>query len=64
MNIKDKRLSLNLTQTELGEKLNVTRSTVAMWETGEAKPRTDKLPELARILNCTIEDLFDDKEVI
>ena len=39
--------------------LNVDRSTIAKWETGEAMPRADKLPEIAKILGCTIDDLFE-----
>lgn len=61
MNIKNKRESKNLTQEELGQILGVNRSTVAMWETGEAFPRADKLPTLAKVLDCNIEDLFDTK---
>ena len=58
MNIKEKRMSKGMTQEELGTRLNVTRSTVAMWENGESMPRADKLPELAKILQCDISDLF------
>ena len=45
--IKELRLSVGLTQSELAEKLNVLQSTVAMWESGDNTPRTEKLPELA-----------------
>lgn len=62
MKVKDKRMSLNMTQDELAQKLNIQRSTVSMWETGEAMPRADKLPELARILQCDIADLFGDTD--
>lgn len=58
MNIKEKRESKNLTQEELGKKVGVNRSAVAMWEAGEALPRADKLPEIAKILGCSIDDLF------
>ena len=58
MGIKQKRESKGLTQEELGKKIGVNRSTVAMWETGEAMPRADKLPELAKILGCSIDDLY------
>jgi len=34
---------------------------IAKWESGEAMPRADKLPEIAKALDCTIDDLF--KEV-
>ena len=44
------------------EKLNVLQSTVAMWESGDNTPRTEKLPELAEILKCTIDDLFDTRK--
>lgn len=60
MDIKSKRMSLNMTQDELAQKLSIQRTTVSMWETGEAMPRADKLPELAKILQCDIADLFDE----
>lgn len=58
MKVKELRLSTEMTQEQLAEKLNVTRSSVAMWENGEALPRADKLPELAKIFGCSIDDLF------
>ena len=61
MKIKELRLSKNLTQEDLAKKLIVDRSAVAMWETGKAMPRADKLPELAKILGCTIDELFESK---
>lgn len=58
MKIKDKRMSLGLTQDALGKKLGVGRTAVAMWENGEAIPRADKLPRLAQIFGCNIDELF------
>ena len=58
MFIKEKRESKDLTQDALGKLIGVNRSTRAMWETGEAMPRADKLPELARVLGCSIDELF------
>ena len=58
MDIKTKRLSKGLTQDALAELLNVTRSTVAMWESQASIPTSDKLPKLAKILGCTIDDLY------
>jgi len=60
--IKIMRERANMTQCELAQKIGVEQSAISMWETGEARPRTNKLPVLAKILNCTIDDLFTDKE--
>lgn len=57
-NLKELREKANLTQESLAKLINVDRSTIAKWETGEASPRSDKLPTLANVLNCTIDDLF------
>ena len=61
MDFKDIRLSLNLTQDDIAQKIGVKRSTVSMWETGESLPRADKLPELAKILGCTVDELLRDE---
>lgn len=58
MRLKELRLLRNLTQDEMAKILNVRRSTVSMWETGEAMPRSDKLQQLAKILGCNIDDLY------
>lgn len=57
-NIKFLREKENLTQESISKCLGISQSTVAKWETGEAMPRSDKLPELAKILKCSIDDLF------
>lgn len=51
-------MSAGLTQDNLAERLGVVRTTVAMWETGKSIPRADLLPDLAKILGCSIEDLL------
>ena len=58
MSIKTVRESKNLTQQYIANELGISRTSVAMWETGEAMPRADRLPELAKILGCTIDELF------
>ena len=57
-NIKRFRDKLNISQAALADSMRVAQQAVAKWETGEAMPRADKLPELARILGCTIDELF------
>ena len=47
-----------MSQAALAKMLGVTSSTVAKWESSEAYPRTQLLPKLAKIFNCSIDDLF------
>ena len=61
VNIKHIRLKCGMNQEQLADKLGVDRSTIAKWETGEAMPRSDKLPLLAETLNCSIADLFAER---
>ena len=58
MNIKEAREKAGFTQQDLADELGVGQSTVAMWETQKSLPRTDKLPALAKILGCTIDELL------
>ena len=62
MNIKEAREKAGFTQQDLADELGVSQSTVAMWETQKSLPRTDKLPALAKILGCTIDELLKKEE--
>ena len=61
MFIKEKRESLKMTQIELSEILNVSRSTLAMWETGRSSPPVDKLIIMSDLFGCTIDELVRGK---
>ena len=56
--IKELRIQKGFTQTEIAKKLKIDKSTVSKWETGESLPRADKLFKLAKILNCTVDELL------
>ena len=58
MNIKKYREKSGITQQQLAAILKVSQSTVAMWETNNSLPRTEKLPEIAKALGCTIDELL------
>lgn len=45
--LKEKRVELNLTQEEVGEKLFVTRQTISNWENGKTLPDIDSLIDIA-----------------
>lgn len=61
MTIKAHRLAVNKSQRQLGEEVGVEQNTVSQWESGTRKPPSDKLPALARALDCTIDELFADE---
>ena len=57
--IKRLRLSREITQEEFAEKVGVTWSTVARWETGEVAPAIKYLPKFAEILGMSEEELLN-----
>lgn len=56
------RLSLNLSQAELGEKAGVSERSIYSYEQTGTFPRMRVLKKLAEALNVTIAYLLDDKE--
>lgn len=50
-----------LTQNQVSEKIGVPQSTIASWETNRAMPRANKLVQLAKLLNCSIEELLENE---
>ena len=51
--MKELRKRLGIEQTELAQRMNLARSTIAMWETGRSMPSLDMLIQLCEILGCT-----------
>lgn len=58
-NIKKLREKCNFTQQEVADRLGVKRPTIAKWENGYSLPRAKKLPQLAKLLHCTIDELLE-----
>lgn len=58
--LKILRKKANLTQQQLAAKLHIDRSSVAKWEIGNCFPRTGMLPQLAKILGCSVDELLAD----
>ena len=56
--ISDYRKQKNMTQLEIADKLNISFQAVSSWERGETMPDISKLPELAQILEVTIDDIL------
>lgn len=54
----------NLTQKELANYLNVSDKAVSKWERGESYPEVTIIPQLAGILEITVDELLDGKHKI
>ena len=61
--ISEKRKEKGITQSELAEKLNITDRAISKWENGICMPDVGTIPELCKILNITINDLFSGEVV-
>lgn len=53
-----RQLSGNMTQESLADKLNVSRQTISKWEMDAANPEMEKVLELCKIFNCSLDNLF------
>lgn len=56
-NITELRLLNDMTQLQLGEKLNYSDKTVSKWERGESTPDIEVLVELADLFGVTVDSL-------
>lgn len=58
MRIRELRQARGLSQARVAEDVGVSKPAVCKWETGVSVPRTELLPMLARVLGCSIDELF------
>lgn len=56
--IKERRRAVGLSQKQLAERLGISDMTVRRWETTSRKPDSDLLPDLAVLLNTSINYLL------
>lgn len=56
--IKELRQKNNMTQTEMAQKLYITRSSVNAWEMAVSIPSTEKIIELCRLLHTSADYLL------
>lgn len=56
--VRSAREKLDLTQEDVAQKLGVTASAVSTWEAGRARPRLDKLTQLAELFGVTVSELM------
>lgn len=56
--LKESRSSIGYSQQKLAEKNGVSRSTIAMWETGGSQPDNEALVKLSSVLDVSIDYLL------
>lgn len=56
--VRSYRNKFSFTQDDVARKLGVTSSAVSTWEAGRARPRLDKLQQLADLFGTTVADLM------
>lgn len=60
--IKEARRKCGFSQEQLAEKMSVSRSAIAKWETDKGLPDVGNLKMLARLLNVSVDHLLDEAE--
>ena len=55
---RERREAAGLSQSELGRRMGLSRATISQWESGINWPSARVLPQLAKELGCSIEELF------
>ena len=62
--LKQARQNAKLSQEQLAEKLNVSRSAIAKWETNKGMPDIDNLKAISQLLDISIDYLLAEDEQI
>ena len=56
--IAEKRKKMGLTQAQLAEKLDIGQDALSRMEQGKISPKLGRLPDIAKVLECSVADLF------
>ena len=62
MKIRELREAAGLSKTDVAREMGVDLAAVSRWDSGESMPRAAKLPKLAELFHCSIDELFRDPE--
>lgn len=62
-NIKEAREKNGIKQSELAEKMNTSQQVISRYEVGTTTPSLEKLIELAQILDVTLDELVEFKQI-
>lgn len=59
MGFKEARLKAGLTARKVSIVLDVSQTTVFAWENGSHSPEARRLPEIAKLYGCTVDELLE-----
>ena len=62
MGIREMRVRANKSVSEVQKALNVSDAAVYYWENGTTKPTVDNLMKLAKLYECSVDDLLYEEE--
>lgn len=57
--IKERREEMGMSQLELAEKIGVDASSVCLWENGKREPKFTSVMRMARIFNCSPDQIIN-----
>lgn len=57
--LKEYRVNKGMSQQELADLVDVRRETILRLEAGKYNPSLKLAMDIAKIMNCTVEDLFE-----
>lgn len=58
MSFRSSRLNAGLSVSQVMASLSVSDAAIYQWETGETMPNAKRLPEIARLYGCTVDELL------
>lgn len=58
MSFLSARKKAGLTQADVASEVGVSAAAVCQWETGATVPKAKLLPVIAKLLNCTVDELL------
>ena len=56
--IEERLEALDMTQTELANRIHISQQTISQYVRGESVPLVDKLMEMAKVFGCSTDELL------
>lgn len=58
MTMRERRMMAGLRQVDVAKKMDVDQAAVSKWENGDTRPSRKYHKKLAKLYNCTVEELL------